>query len=258
MSYKAELDAMIWSFSRLHSYEQCPYKFYLSYIEEDKGIDNFYAENGKILHSIHEKILKNELQIEKCIEYYLDEFDCITENEKPNIMKNTKEACISYLENLDLSQLDDYEILGIELQVNTKIGKYNMIGYIDLLLKNKTTQEIIILDHKSAKYMMKKNGIDILKGKEDDLLAYKRQLYLYSKYVIENYGTPTYLVWNHFKDNKICKVDFIEEEYKATIDWFKKLLKNIYKDKEFKASKSFVMCNSLCGYRKSCVYKNEE
>ena len=37
MRYKEELDKMIWSFSRIHLWEQCPYAFYLRYIEETLG-----------------------------------------------------------------------------------------------------------------------------------------------------------------------------------------------------------------------------
>lgn len=43
-SYKKMLDEMIWSFSRLHLYEVCPYAFYLKYILKMLGVSNFYAE----------------------------------------------------------------------------------------------------------------------------------------------------------------------------------------------------------------------
>ena len=257
MGYKKELDDMVWSFSRIHAYENCPYQFYLKYIEKEKGISNFYAGNGKLIHEIHEKILKNELPIEDCVNYYIEEFDFIEERERENIETNTLNACADYLSELDLSELDNYNVLGIECKIKTKISKFNLIGYIDLLLEDEDGN-IIVLDHKSSKYMLKKNG-DVLKGKELDFLSYKHQLYLYCKWVIEKYGkTPKYLVWNHFKDGKICKIDFSQEEYEETIEWFKKLIKNIYKDAEFEAKKEYISCNSLCDLRKICDYKNEE
>ena len=33
MVYKNELDNIVWSFSTLHQYEQCPYAFYLKKID---------------------------------------------------------------------------------------------------------------------------------------------------------------------------------------------------------------------------------
>ena len=256
--YKEDLDKMTWSYSRISSYSSCPYQFYKKYIEEENGINNFFAENGKLLHSIHEKILKGELSIEDCVNYYVEEFDFIDERERENVETNTLNACVDYLSVLDFAELDKYNILGIEEEIHTKIGKFKIRGFIDLLLEHKETGEIIVLDHKSGKYMLKKNG-DVLKGKENDFLSYKHQLYLYCKYVIEKYGkTPRYLVWNHFKDGKICKIDFVQEEYDETLDWFKKLIKKVYKDTEFEAKKDYVMCNSLCDYRRICEYKNEE
>ena len=258
MRYKQELDDMTWSYSRIHSYEQCPYSFYKKYIEKENGLDNFYAENGKLIHEIHEKILKGELSIEDCVNYYIEEFDFIGERERENIETNTLNACVDYLSVVDFAELDKYNIIGIEQKIETKIGKFNVIGFIDLLIEDKDTGDIIVLDHKSSKYMLKKNG-DVLKGKEKDFLGYKHQLYLYSKWVIEKYGkTPRYLVWNHFKDMKVCKVNFKQEEYEETIKWFKSLIKKIYKDEEFEANKDYVMCNSLCDYRRICEYKNEE
>ncbi len=258
MSYKKELDEMVWSFSRIHSYEGCPYGFYLKYIEKEKGIDNFYAGNGRLIHEIHEKILKGELDIEDCVNYYIEEFDFIEERERENIETNAMNACADYLSELDFDGLKNYNILGVEEEIHTKIGKFNIRGFIDLLLEHKETGEIIVLDHKSSKYMLKKNG-EVLKGKENDFLSYKHQLYLYCKYVIEKYGkVPKYLVWNHFKEKKICKIDFVQEEYEETLEWFKKLIKKIYKDKDFEAKKDYIMCNSLCDYRRICEYRNEE
>ena len=256
--YKQDLDDMVWSFSRIHSYEQCPYSFYLKYIEKEQGVGNFYSGSGKLAHEVHEKILKGELPIEECVNYFIEEFDFIEEREKESIETNNLNACVDYFSELDFSGLDAYNILGIEEKIETKIGKFKVIGYIDLLLENKETGEIIVLDHKSSKYCLKKNG-EVLKGKEEGFLAYKHQLYLYCKWVIEKYGkTPRYLVWNHFKDGKVCKIDFVQEEYEETLEWFKKLTKKIYKDEEFEAKKDYVMCNSLCDYRKICEYKNEE
>ena len=260
MPYKDEINNMTFSYSRIHTYEQCPYAFYLQYIEEEPNkISNYYAENGKAVHRTLEKIFKKEITLENCIKHYLLEYDKICEKTKEKTMKDTLNSCIEYFETLDLKDLDNYEILGIEQEISTYIGRIKVIGYIDLLLKDKSNGDIIVLDHKSSKYMLKKNGVDVLKGKEKDFLGYKHQLYLYSKWVIEKYGRePKKLVWNHFKNKKVCIIDFNKTEYDETILWFKDLITKLRKEEDFDPNMEFVRCNTLCNYRHICDYKRCE
>ena len=66
--YKEELEKMRWSFSRVKSYIQCPYGFYLKYIVNDEESDNFYAFMGKTMHECLERIFKKERTIDESIE----------------------------------------------------------------------------------------------------------------------------------------------------------------------------------------------
>lgn len=257
MGYKEELDKMTWSFSRIHAFETCPYAFYLRYIEEEHGDNNFYAENGKIMHKIFEDLLSKKLDIDDCTQRYTDDFDDIENTVKRSTMDKTFDSCIDYLSVLDFDRLKNYDVLGVELEIKTKIDKYNFTGYIDMLVQDKVTKEIIIIDHKSSKYMLKKNG-DVLKGSEIDFLSYKHQMYLYCKYVYEKFGKyPKKIVWNHFKDNKLCVIDFDEKEFKDTIKWARDTIKQIYKETDYLPKKSYMMCYSLCNFRNDCYYKEE-
>ena len=99
--YKEKIDNMIWSYSRVTCYDHCPYAFYLKYIINDDNQylaeGNFYAEIGSYVHSILEKVLKGELNVEDASQYYVEHFDDnVFYETKQNIMDKTYEACADY------------------------------------------------------------------------------------------------------------------------------------------------------------------
>lgn len=260
--YNKDLDDMIWSYSRLTTYHNCPYEFYLNYILKDNENylceGNYYAEVGSFVHSILERILNKEITVEEAHQYYKDEFEtnvCYQVDEK--IMNKTYEACADYFENLNFDWLKDYEILGVELQTDFYIKGYKFIGFIDLLLRDKADKKIILLDHKSAQYPLKLDGKP-LKTQEKSFDKYKKQMYLYSYFIKEKYGEfPKELWWNHFKVNKIAKIKFDEKEYQQSINWVLKTLKSIYSDDNYKADKNYFYCHNLCNFRNSCEYAKD-
>ena len=257
MNYKKELNKMVWSFSRLHLYEQCPYAFYLNYIEKREGIDNFWAENGKAMHLTLEKVFKGEITLDEAPEFYMEEFDNICNTASEKAMETTFEACMDFLCEFDFDFFNDYEVIGVEKEVRFEIGGFEFKGFIDLLLKHKETGKITVLDYKSSPYPFKKDGKTVLKNSEENFNSYKHQMYLYSKAVIEEYGIqPSNITWLHFKDGKFATIDFNETEYHKSLDWASKIIENIYKDRKFEAKTSFVMCGKLCSYRDGdCEYK---
>lgn len=258
MPYAKELDAMTFSFSRISSFTNCKYEFYLKYIEGDpdrEQLQNFYAAFGKFLHDILEGVLKGILTKPEAIKSYEMQFDAKTAVE---VSSSTREKYyrlgLSYLEYMDFGWLVNYEILGVEKKVRFKIGKYFFVGFIDLLLRNKKTGNIVVIDHKSGEYPMTKNGT-VKKNKQDAFLGYKRQLYLYCKAVFEEYGEyPESIEWNHFKDQMWLKIDFSLEEYEEAISWAENTIKEIYMEDDFHPNENYFYCNKLCGFRGNCEY----
>lgn len=180
MSYIKLLNNMTWSFSRLHAWEQCPYAFYLKYIEERDGESNYYAANGKCMHEVFESIFTDKISVEQCTQFYSDNYDLICDKTKQSIMDNTYEKCMDYLCNIDDFDNKKYEILGVEVKLEFKIGKYDFVGYADLVVKNKENGEVILIDHKQATHFMKKDGTP-LKNQLENFLAYRHQMYIYCK-----------------------------------------------------------------------------
>lgn len=252
---------MRWSFSRIALFEHCKYAFYLKYILNDDEAyldeNNYYAEVGSFVHSILEKILKNELSVDKAPEYYLEHFDDnVFYTVKPSTMEKTYETCADYFAELDLDWLKDYEIIGVEKKVETKICGYDFLGFIDLLLLDKKTGNIIIVDHKSSAYPFKKDGKTVLKKAEENFESYKRQMYLYANAVYQEYGVyPTELWWNHFKDGKIAKIKFNSDDYYSSLQWFQDTIKRIREEEDFEGNLDFFYCKELCNYRNCCEYR---
>ena len=258
--YKTEIDDMRWSYSRLSSFEHCKYEFYLNYIIHDNDLylseSNFYAECGSFVHEILAKVLTGEIKAEDALQYYLDNFDDnVCYRTSPKIVKKKFEACADYFAMIDDDMLKDYEILGVEMENTFKIEGYNFVGFIDLLLRNKSTKEIVLVDHKSAAYPAGKRG-GILKNQQRSFESYKRQMYLYCYAVKQLLGEfPTTICWNHFADEgKLMKIPFNQKEYEETVQWFIDTIHKIENEKEFEPNRDYFYCHNLCNFRNSCEY----
>lgn len=258
MSYAKIIDEMTFSFSRIHAYEQCPYLFYLKYIEKRDGESNFYAANGKAMHEVFEELLTDKISIDDVTTTYTEKFDLICEIERESIMENTFSKCMDYLCEIDAFDHDKYEIVGVEMELEFKLGKYKFVGFADLVVKNKKNGEVILVDHKQATHFLKKDGTP-LKNQVDNFNAYKKQMYLYCKGLEEQFGILVdKIVWNHFKEGMTTVIPFDKEEQEESIKWALDTIAKIKKDKKFANKDSYLMCKSLCDYRNDCEYLEEE
>ncbi|MCM1168281.1 MAG: PD-(D/E)XK nuclease family protein, partial [Ruminococcus sp.] len=211
------------------------------------------------MHKILEKYAKNELSIFEMPMYYEEHYaENITYPAPPNnyvdIGQSYYDKGLDFLENIDLD-LENYEILGVEKEVHFTIGKYKMVGFIDLLLREKEAGKIIILDHKSASIKFLKNG-EISKSCKEHFRSFVRQLCLYAKPTIEEYGRVDELWWNLFKERKWIKIQFTESDYNEAIKWVEDTIKAIENDVLWCPNPDDYFCRNLCDMRnKACEYK---
>ena len=254
------LDTMTWSFSRLNSFYNCPYEWKLRYIDCNKSENGFFGEYGSLIHKILEKYEKGELSLFELNDYYEEHFsESVPHDAPPNkyvdIKQSYYEKGLDYFNNIDLD-LDKYEVLGVEKEVRFQIAGKDFVGYIDLLLKEKETGKIIILDHKSASIKILKNG-KVSKSDQEHVREFIRQLCLYAIPIIEEYGHVDELWWNLFKDKNWLKMPFNKEDYDEAIQWAEDTLKLIETEKEWLPNNSSsYYCNYLCGQRNNaCEYK---
>ena len=127
------IDTMVWSFSRLQSYHQCSYGFYLKYVECNRGEPNCFGQYGSLIHTILEKYEKEELSLFEISQYYEENFDRVVTCDAPknkyvDIRQSYYEKGLEYLDNIDL-MLDKYEILGVEKEVKFNIGEIGRASY---------------------------------------------------------------------------------------------------------------------------------
>lgn len=248
---------MIWSFSRLSSYYQCPYEWYKHYVENQHSEGGFFSSFGTLMHLGLEKILNGELSVWESPEWYEENFNkVITYNAPPNpyvdICEKYYNEGFEYFANL--AELDDkYEILGIEKEVNFKIKRNDFIGYIDLLLRDKKSKEIIIVDHKTATLKFKKNG-EISKTDAEHFENFKRQLYIYSKPVIAKYKHVDKLCWNMVRMNKLITIPFDRDEYEKSLEWATDTIKKIKSEVLWLPNQDTFYCQNLCGIRDTCDF----
>ena len=254
------LDTMTWSFSRLNSFYNCRYEWKLRYIDCNKSENGFFGEYGSLIHKILEKYEKGELSLFELNDYYEEHFsESVPHDAPPNkyvdIKQSYYEKGLDYFNNIDLD-LDKYEILGVEKEVRFQIAGKDFVGYIDLLLKEKETGKIIILDHKSASIKTLKNG-KVSKSDQEHVREFIRQLCLYAIPIIEEYGHVDELWWNLFKDRNWLKMPFKKEDYDEAIQWAKDTLALIENEREWLPNNSSsYYCSYLCGQRNhACEYK---
>lgn len=256
------IDQFTYSFSKLNSYYHCGHEFYRRYIECETPEQNFFAEFGSYVHSILEKYYNEELSIFELSQYYESCFDENVTLKPPynkyvDLRASYYQKGLDYLDNIEQFDFDKYKILGVEKEIHFEVAQEPFIGFIDLLLLEKATDNIIMQDHKSASIKFLKNG-EPSKKDVDHLLEFKRQQYLYSKAIKKEYGKfPSVLQWNLFKDQVLYKIDFKESEYNETIKWAEDTVRLIKNECMWLPDNSnYFYCNNLCGYRNAaCDYK---
>lgn len=256
--YKNEIDKMVWSHSRLTTYEHCKYEFYLNYLIDDDLYlceGNYYAEVGSFVHEILAKIHNKELSIDDSPQYFADHFDDnVFYKTKQSTMDKNYEACANYFAEEDFAWLENCEIIGVEQEVNFEIKGYKFTGFIDLLVRDKTDGRLIVIDNKSSEYPFRLDGKVKAKAKAS-FETYKQQMYLYSYAIKDKYGEyPKLIMWNHFKDQKIATIPFNEKECDTAIEHILTTIKAIEKEEDYEPNLDFFYCTHLCNFRNSCEY----
>lgn len=253
------LDTMTWSFSRLQSFYNCKYEWKLHYVECNRSENSFFGEYGSLMHKILEMYETGELSLFDLNEYYEGRFNEYVPHDAPpnkfvDIRQSYFDKGLDYLNNIDLD-LEDYDVLGVERKVEFEIAGKHFVGFIDLLVRNKKTKEIIIVDHKSASIKILKSG-KISKSDQQHFLDFQRQLYLYSIPVLKEYGPVSKLRWNMFKDKKWIEISWEQDGYDEAIQWAKNTIGLIENEKEWCPNQDYYYCNYLCGQRNhACEFK---
>ena len=142
----------------------------------------------------------------------------------------------------------DMEILSVEDKFELDIRGNRFVGIADLVLRDRNTGDITVIDHKSKSMnSMKKSQYENT-----------RQLYTYAAYVKERFGEfPTLLRFNMFRYGENIDEPFAMERYEETMDWIERTIAQIKAEKEWKVSSSGYFCRFICSTRLHCPVGEE-
>ena len=142
----------------------------------------------------------------------------------------------------------DKEILSVEDKFELDIRGNRFVGIADLVLQDKKTGDIIVIDHKS------KSMNSMKKAQYENT----RQLYTYAAYVKERFGEfPTLLQFNMFRYGVNINEPFAMERYEETMDWIERTIAQIKAEREWRVSSSGYFCRFICSTRMHCPVGEE-
>ena len=164
------------SFSQLRQVEQCPYAAYLLKTLNVEPIDNGFAQAGTLAHQILAMWAKGQADIHDLPEIWTQEFSKRVTVPFPTFLAAKDYAnklftsVLKYFQNF--KGFPGFEVIGAEKEFTSSLAGERFIGIIDLVLRNKETGKLTLVDHKSSS----------LSTFRRDRNAMYRQLLLYSKF----------------------------------------------------------------------------
>lgn len=265
--YKEQLDATIWSFSRLKLFLECPAAFKRVYFDHCEKQNNAFAEWGSLGHSILEDYAKGNLMEYELGDTYCERYSEYVHHDFPPtrgtpLSEKYFDSGYCYFASFE-GFPSNWEVLGVEQEVLFENDGFNFVGYIDLLVRDKHDGRLIVIDHKSKSAFKS----------EKEKAEYAIQMYLYSKWVYETYHEfPKELRFNMFRLQKEEVIPFNLEDYEAALNWATDIIVSIYNELDFwdkiylkyEASEKdistyknndFYCCN-LCNCRNVCERSN--
>lgn len=84
INYAPLIDDMVWSYSRIKAFVDCPYRFYLKYIRHIRGKEMFFASYGTFMHKLIETYFKEGKSPRQLTDIYLRDFKKEVVGRAPN------------------------------------------------------------------------------------------------------------------------------------------------------------------------------
>lgn len=249
--YSFVIDSMAFSHSSVTSFETCPLSFKLQYIDAEKREQNFYGEYGSFVHSVIEKHFKKELERDWLKDYFIDNYSSAMKADPPSfpegIVDKYYQDAINFFENTELLNRELYEVVANEEALSTEWDGINLVVKPDLILKELSTNQIILWDAKSsAPY---KNGKWDLKK----IAGYEKQMILYAytwELVKKQHIDKIQLLF--IRLDKMYDVEVTPEKTKDVLNWFSNGVQSIRWEEDFEPKVNKFFCSQICGVRNSC------
>ena len=256
VSYKPLIQDFTWSYSRISSYYNCKWKFFLRYIRESKEREQFYSSYGKFMHQLIERFYKKELtKSEMLMEFLLGYKDNVVGTKPPNVSGAAYiEKGVQYLRAFEPFP---YEMVDVEKEVNFTVEGIPFTGFIDFLGKDENG-DFVIIDNKSRD-LKPRSGRAKPTTKDKELDQMLRQLYIYAIAVKEIYGKwPVALCFNCFKNQQFIIEEFDMNKCEEATQWVVDSVHEIEENMNWDGEYDFFTCNYICGLNHKCEIFAEE
>lgn len=220
--------------------------FKLQYIDRVPQDENSFAQYGSFCHELLEGYAKHTIPDFALAEEYENRYDEKVTAPWPPFPKGMPqkyyEQGLQYFESF-AGFGDQYDIISVEEKFTLNIGGYPLVGLADLVLRDRLTGDITVIDHKS------KSSSTMTK----DLPTYRKQLYIYAAYVKEKFGQyPKYLKFNLFRENEWVTEEFDETVFHEVMQWVVETIEEILLEADWKVSCSSYFCRFVCGVFNDC------
>lgn len=251
--YRPLIEDMVWSYSRIKSFTDCPYRFFLKYIHNIKEIPMFYASYGSFMHGLLERFYKGEITREEMKIKYLFDFSKSVQGERPkqNTVCNYISQGAAYIDSFEPIK---YRPLAVEERLDFSVDGERFTGVADLIGIDDGTGDICIVDHKSRdlKPRSKRKKPTLSDAELDE---YLKQLYLYAIPVKERFGRyPGKLIFNCFRTNTLITEPFSEAAFNSAVSWAKRTVEEIKNEDDFHPYIDFFSCKYICGVHHECCF----
>lgn len=220
--------------------------FKLQYLDKVPQEGNAFSDYGTFSHLLLENWAKGKLPSIALAEKYEDDYDQAVSHSFPpfprGMAQKYYDAGLEYFQSFD-GFGDSFEILSVEKKFQIDIGGYPFVGIADLILLDKETGEIVVIDHKSKSMASMKK----------EITTYRRQLYTYAAHVKETYGVyPSKLIFNMFKEGTTIEEVFSMDFFNDTMQWIISSIENILFETEWRVCTSSYFCRYVCSVLDYC------
>jgi len=248
------VDQMVWSYSRIKAYNDCPYRFYMKYIDPTPASPMFFSDFGSFVHELLAQYYSGKATKEELVARYLCDFRGKVVGRPPSydIFKSYYSKGLQCIR--DLTPLDG-SVDAVEEKVFFQVGDFPFVGFIDCIYHDRDG-ELVIRDHKSRE--LKPRSKKSQKTANDKILdEYFQQLYLYAIPVKNKYSkTPGFLELNCYRNGVCIKDQFCQQDFEAAQRWALDSIQQIRNEREWKPNLQWWTCKNLCEMHEQCEYFN--
>ena len=244
------------SFSQLHMAADCPYSYFLLKINGIEPEDNPFSQAGSLAHRLLAAWARGEVSLQDLSLLWKEQYRRVVTDpfppylEKNNYSQKLFQQFLSFFEQF--TGYPEHEILGSEREFVSSLAGEKFVGVIDLILRHKTTGDLMIVDYKSC-------SLSSFRKMKDDMY---RQLILYSKHCADSYGQfPSVLSFNLIKEGLIDQRPYKPADYLEVKNWAEEEIEKI-KNRDvtdwMQVNPDFFKCCNLCSARGECKFGRPE